>query len=199
MANSSSINTPYLILSGICLLAIVVVFTVFRPLVNNIGSQRDKITEQKTVLQERQDFLRTIDRKTAALQMQADNESKLAAILPVGEHMEDALRIFYQGGQQSGISIESIINNSSSVQSQINARRARGDAVTVPTGVIPLAVNLRFSGAYQQLRAFINSLEHTPRLMDIMSLTLSRNEKVTDQVTGEAQVQFYMQSDKSNL
>lgn len=199
MATNSSINAPYVVLSGVSLVAIVVVFTVLRPLLAEIGDRRDKIVEQTVLLQDREEFLRTVDRKIASLQVQQEEEARLAVMLPEKERIEDALRIFHQTAQVSGLTIDTVINNSSSVQSQVNSRRARGESVAIPTNVIPLGVGLTINGTYQQLRAFITELEKTPRLMDIISITINRNETAPDQISGEMLLQFYMQSDKIDL
>ncbi len=199
MAANSSVNTPYIVLSGVALLAIVVVFTILRPLLNNIGERRDSIVAQGALLLEREEFLRTVDRKLAALQVQPEQEDRLAIMLPTKERIEDALRILHQSGQTSGLVIDNIINNSSSIQSQLNSRRSRGEAVALPGSVIPLGASVKFNGTYQQLRSFITELERAPRLMDIMNIQINRNETAPDRISGEMVIQFYMQSDKLEL
>jgi len=175
------------------------IFTVYQPLLTEINDRGSQIDSQESTLREREEFLRTVDRKTAALQVQQEHESRLATMLPTRERMEDALRILHQSSQVAGVTIDTIINNSTSLQAQLNSKRARGDIVELPASIVPLGANIRFAGTYQQLRAFVAELEKTPRLMDIKNILITRNQTAPDQVSGEMLIQFYMQDDKVAL
>lgn len=191
--NSPSLNTPYLVLSGVVIIAIVSVFFVYQPLLDDIGALRDTIERNSVTVQEREDFLRTIDRKLAELQGQQEHEQRLNVMLPVEDRMEDMLRIVHQSAQTSGVVINAITDQSVTLQSSINAQRARGENIQLPSGVRPLSLDVSFSGTYQQFRALLAELERSPRLIDITNITIRRNDQAPDSVSGSMQMTFYAQ------
>lgn len=198
MAANASLNTPYIILTGVVVLVVVFVFAVIQPLMGEIGQYRDQIASTEQKINERQEFLATIDRKLAQLQSRAQDEERLAVMLPSSEAIEDALRVLHQAGQTSGAELSQVRNNSSSSQSQITAKRARGQVVNLPADVLPLSFSIDYSGTYQQLRALLTELERSPRLMDVIKITGSRSTTQVDRITGEVVVNFYMQETSSN-
>ena len=195
--NGPSLNTPYLVLSGVVIIAIVSVFFIFQPLVNDIGETREEIQRQSVAVQEREEFLRTIDRKLAELQGQQEHEQRLNVMLPVEDRVEDMLRIVHQSAQVAGVTVHTISDQSASAQSNINSQRARGEAVQSPTEVRSLALEMTYSGTYQQLRALLSEFEKSPRLINVTQLTIGRNDQATDSVTGSMQLVFYAQQPPS--
>ncbi len=193
MAASTSINTAYIILSGVVIIAATAVFVVLRPLVQDIQTVRGDIEQNELILQEKEEFLKTIDRKLAALQAQQDQEKRLQVVLPTEQRVEDTLRILHDAAAKNGITIKTATNNSDNAQSQINAKRARGEIVNIPTGVTPLSLSVKYVGTYQQIRAFITEIEKSPRLMDIQQLDLKGDTQQADVIEGTMNVQFYMQ------
>lgn len=198
MAANASLNTPYIILTGVVVLVIVFVFAVIQPLMGEIGQYRDQIGSTQQKIDERQEFLAAVDRKLAQLQSRAQDEERVAVILPSSEEIEDALRVVHQAGQTSGVELSQLRNNSSSAQSQITAKRARGQVVNLPADVLPLSFSIDYSSTYQQLRAWLTELERSPRLMDVIKITGSRSTTQVDRITGEVVVNFYMQETSSN-
>jgi Tfp pilus assembly protein PilO len=193
MATFGSLNTPYVILTGVVIVGIVFIFTILQPMVTSISQIRSETASQAALVQERRAFLRTTDRKIADLQLQDEHEQRLATMLPAAERLEDALRIVHQGEQATGLVLENIVNNSRSLQTQVNAKRARGETVTIPAKIIPLSFSIDYRGTYQQWRAFLTELERSPRLMDITSVTVKGSDQQTNQVSGQIAVMFYMQ------
>lgn len=197
MATNASLNTPYLLLGGTLVIGLVFVFMVLQPMMEEIGRAQDTITEQTNRLNERQEFLSTIDRKLAVLQTQLPHEERLAVLLPVDERAEDALRIIDQAAAVSGVVVQRVSNTSSQSQGQVNAQRARGEVVDIPVDVGTLTFSVDFSGTYQQVRSLLKEFERAPRLMDVIDVQLARNENAPDQVTGGLIVQFYVQQPPS--
>lgn len=190
---NTSLNLPYIILSGVIILAAFAVLAVFRPAINTILTTQHGIQERKIVLQEKQQFLRTLDQKIAVLQAQAQHEQRLNVVLPVDDAVEDMLRVVHLAAQTSGGVIQSVNNLTGNIQNETNARRARGETVDIPTGVAPLAVQIEFTGTYQELRHFVEQLERSPRLIDITSLEVTRNPRQLDQVGAKIILRFYKQ------
>lgn len=193
MAASTSINTAYIILSGVVIIAAVAVFVVLRPLVQEVQTLRGEIQQNELVLQDKEEFLRTIDRKLAALQTQQDQEKRLQVVLPTEERIEDTLRVLHDAAARTGVTLKTVANDSASAQTVINSKKARGETVSIPSSVVPLLVNVKYVGTYQQIRAFITEVQKSPRLMDIQRLEMSGDSKQTDIIEGNMAVQFYMQ------
>ncbi len=193
MAFFSSINSPYIVLSSVVLASVVAVFALVRPQVASISKLSDAIVAQTATLQEQQEFLRTTDRKIADLQLQQDQEQRLGVMLPAAQRIEDALRIIHQSGQVAGLILDTVTNASGVVQTQLNAQRARAEAVSIPPDIVPLAMTIDFHGSYQQLRIFLSELERSPRLMDVTDVTVRRSTQTPDQISGSIAVTFYMQ------
>lgn len=193
MAQDTSLNLPYLLITGVAIAAAIVVILILRPLLSNISTTQDKIAAQTVLFKERQEFLRAIDRKLSALGQQKVHEDRLAVMLPAVERMEDSLRVVHRAAETAGLTITTINNTSSTAQTKLNASRARGQQTGFPENITPLAFAITSTGSYQQYRVFITELERSPRLMDVGSLRLRRNETNPDQITGQMTVIFYMQ------
>jgi len=193
-----SLNFPYLLLAGVLVISILLAFTVLWPQYQAIQQSRSDFKASQQELQEQRDFIRSIDRKITELQTQQVHEQELDVILPADESFEDALRIFHQTADRTGITINSLNNRSSAAQSDIRTARARGGTTSIPNNITPLAASMNLTGSYQQFRQFIEILEQSIRLMDVTSLRLQRNTEVADQLNGSLDVNFYQYQSTDN-
>lgn len=185
------LGTSYVLLTGVIIIALAAIFALVKPLVAAIQSlQADLSTQEQTVAQ-REAFLRTLDSKVAALAGQAEHEKQLNVILPGSDETEDVLREIRQAESVAGGVVQKVENVSAGVQNSLNARRARGEAGSLPEDIIPLGFEIEFSGSYQQLRSFMAQLQRAPRLLDIISLDIQRNVQLSDSITAAFIVQFY--------
>jgi len=189
--NRTSLNLPYLLLAGTVIVVIVFGFTVLQPLLGAVRDIQANIVSTQATLQERQDFLRTLDSKVADLNTNQAYEQQLRVVLPATNRMEDALRILHTAAAASSVVILQINNTSDGAQADVRSQRARGDAEVLPNGVDPLALNISFQGSYQGFRAFIDQLENSPRLMDVTTIDLQSTDQ-PDLLTGKATVVFYV-------
>ncbi len=172
-------------------MSLALLFAVLQPLIGEIQAVQVEIENREQLLAEREAFLRTLDQKIAILAREAKHEQQLNVVLPVSGEEEDVLRVIHQAGTASGGTVRRINNISSGIQNSINSRRARGEGVRVPATVLPLGVELDFTGSYQQLRVFLTELQRSPRLLDVAALEIHRNAQLADSVTATMTVQFY--------
>lgn len=188
---SSSLTTAYLVLAGAVIAAVAMVVITIQPLVRDIGVVRGDISLARARLVEREDFLRTLDAKVAALARESQHERQLNVVLPVADEHQDVVRIIHQAGIASGGVVRQLNNISPGVQSNLNARRARGEEFALPGNVAPLGFSIDFAGSYQQLRVFLDQLVRAPRLLDIVSLEIRRSDQALDTVSAVMTVHFY--------
>ncbi|MEX1111870.1 MAG: hypothetical protein WEC84_00245, partial [Candidatus Andersenbacteria bacterium] len=198
MAATRSLNSAYIALSGAILIGVAIIFLLIRPLLSEIDITQAAIDTKEVELAEREGFLQTIDLKIAALRTQEEHEARLQVMLPAEERMEDALRILHEAAAGSGLVIDRASNVSAGLRSRFNAASARGEAIALPSKVQPLGFSLNVSASYQQLRAFLTSLERSPRLMDVLNISLDTAELV-DTLGGQMEVIFYMQEAEKTL
>ncbi len=190
------LSTSYLLLVGVIVIALAAIFAVLQPLLAAVQSLQAEIAQQQTAARQREAFLQTLDGKVAALAGQAEHEKQLNVILPGRDETEDILREIRQAENASGGIVQKVDNVSAGVQNSLNARRARGEAGSLPADVVPLGFEIEFTGSYQQLRVFIKELQRAPRLLDIMSLDIQRNVEVLDSLTAVFTAQSYRYADE---
>ncbi|OGY36124.1 MAG: hypothetical protein A3E36_00890 [Candidatus Andersenbacteria bacterium RIFCSPHIGHO2_12_FULL_45_11b] len=193
MSLNTSINTPYLVLAGVVFIAIAFVFVVTQPQLDRISVLRHDITDNTTTLMEKQDFIRTLAIKVQQLQAQPEAEKQLSVVVPQTDMTQDVVRVVGQYGAQAGVGIQSISNNSSERQAQINASIARGDAAKTPSDLRILSFQVNTVSTYAQLQAFIKALEKSPRLIDVVHLSIKQIAQLPGQVSATLRVQAYSQ------
>ncbi len=186
---NQSINIPYLILTGALALAVIVVFTIFKPLLTDITRAQTDMQNQQAVLEQKQDFLHNLDQKKAFLNNQTDVEKKLAAMLPADDQMEDVIRILQIAATESGGILNTIKNETNSIKGKADAKSARGGTAVVDVDL--LGFGLQFQGSYQQTRAFIGKITASPRLLDITTMTLRRDTQNPELIITEMNIHFY--------
>jgi Tfp pilus assembly protein PilO len=191
--NPTSLNTPYLFLTGVILIAVVFLFVVMQPMMDNANTIRHTIAADQETLKDKEKFLSSLDAKMQQLQALADVERQMAAVLPESERNQDVLRVVYEYATQAGITIVSVANNSPTSDAQANAARARGEVGQVPDGVKTLAFDLGISGSYEQLRLFLTLLGRSPRVIDVAGLSLKGVTAQPGQVTATLMLQLYSQ------
>lgn len=195
MAFRISLSTAYVVITGVVGIGIVFIFFVLQPMYSSIEDTREEILKQNELLRERMAFLRSVDLKINQLRLHQDHEEQLAIMLPTSERIEDALRILHQSAVDTGVVIRGVDNQTQTVRSKVNAQRARGETVNIPDLVDPVGVSMSVVGTYQQIRAYLNALERSPRIMDVTQIRLVRGEQVAaaEQIEASLSVQFYMQ------
>lgn len=196
---SQSLNLPYLLLAGAILVAIVFGFTIFQPQVQELQAKQGEIEQLQLSLMERQNFLRTLDSKLAELELNREHEAKLQIVLPNEERMEDALRVVHVAATTSGVTVLQVTNATAAVQSETRAKQSRGEAVSAPAGAEILGLKIDFRGPYQGLRAFLQALERSPRLMDVYILDLHADEQAPDLLQGSFTLRLYMIGEGGNI
>lgn len=194
MAVSSTLNSAYLFLGGSIIVVVTVTVLFVNPLFRDIGAVQEATVAKQLELQEREQFLQTVDAKIAALQTQQVHETRLSVMLPEEDAIEDALRIINEAAASSGVVVNTVRNTSAAAQATVKAARARGDAAAFPGTVEPLSFLLDVDGAYRQVRSFIQDLERSPRLMDISSVNVGSNSDTPDSLGGQISVTFYRYS-----
>lgn len=190
-----SLNTPYITIAGVVIVAIVAGFTVLLPMVSNIQDTNARLSALEGSVAQKEEFLRNLDRKREELQIQRVHEERLNVMFPTDESFDDIIRVINLSIGTSGAIIHKINDNSSAIQSALNARRSRGEISTFPQSVIPLGVGVELTGTYQQLRLALENLEKAPRLSDVTGISTKRQG---DQLLTNLSIQFYRQGD-SNL
>lgn len=188
---STSLNLPYLALTGVLVVVIAVLFVVYRPLWQSVRGRQTQARETRATLAEKQALLQTIDRKQAQLATEQQHERQLAVVLPTDEATDDVARIIHRTAESAGMAVVRVTNASKGEQSVLKAEVARGKTTTLAAGVVPHAVTIEARGTYQQFRAWLEQLTNSVRLMDVVSLTVRRNEKQVDQIEAELYVRFY--------
>lgn len=188
---TSSLNMPYLLLSGVIGILLVSFFTLFQPILAQLNEIRTQTADQENTLQQKRDFLSGLDQKKTFLATQEQTEKKIAAMLPEGNQMEDALRLLHVAANESGGLLASLKNNSQGIADKINAERARGENNAVPEGADVLSLEVQYTGNYQQFRAFLQKVTASPRLMDVQSITLRRSGDSPDIIFASLTIYFY--------
>lgn len=189
---SRNVSTAYLILTGVIVVGVAGIFAFVRPLSATVQELRADITASQAQLGEREEFLRTLDQKIAALTREATHEAQLNVVLPVSSDTQDVVRLVHQAQVASGGAVRRLDNITAGLQGAANARRARAEgAAALPADIVPLGFEIDFTGSYQQLRVFLGELERAPRLLDIARLEIQRNLQTPDSVTAHLTAQFY--------
>lgn len=191
--NPTSLNAPYLSLTGAIVVAVVFLFVVLQPMMDDANTIRHTIAADQETLRDKQAFLSSLDAKMQQLQALSDVESQMAAVLPETDRNEDIIRVFHEYATQSGLTIVSVVNNSSTTDAQASAALARGDANEVPAGVKTLSFEVGTSGSYEQLRLFLTLLGKSPRIIDVKGVVLKQVSLQPGQVTATITMQLYSQ------
>ncbi len=192
-ANMTSLNTPYLLLTGVVIISVAVLFTVLQPMMDEINVIQSTIATDTESLRTKQEFLASLDVKVKQLQLQLDVERQLATVLPETDRVQDIIRILNEYANQSGLTTISVTNNSSRQEAQNNATRARGEGVVVPESVRISAFGLTIAGSYEQVRLFLGLLEKSPRILDVTNVSLKEAAGQPGRVDASITMQLYSQ------
>jgi len=187
----TSLNVAYLSVTGVVLIAIAVSFLVFRPMLITLSQQRMQNQERDKTITERNTFLKSLESKQNMLDQEKTSERVLSVALPESDSFDDVVRILQRSATTAGGTIRTI--NNTSVEQQRNAliRQGREGEEQLFQSITPLGADIEFIGSYQQLRVFLGELEKSPRLIDVMSLDISRSDKTTDIITVKMSLRFY--------
>jgi len=192
---SYSLNTPYITIAGVIVIAVVIVFTILSPLMADIRASRAMIANLQVIAKEKEDFINNIDRKREQLQIQKVHEERLNVMLPTDDAYDDAIRAINIAATAAGATVQKISDQSASAQSILNSERSRGETVNIPETVLPLAANVEINSTYQQLRAFLENLEKAPRLIDVYSISTQAQKNQSDQLSTKVIIRFYRRGD----
>ncbi len=195
MAINTSLNTPYLVLTGVVVIAIAFLFTVLQPLMDSINTVKSNIESNTSSLAEKEAFLQSLDAKINQLRAQPDIERQLAAVIPETERSQDVIRVIDQYAKESGVTLTVITNNASQTKARANTSKARGDLNLVPEGIQIITLQLGASGSYQQVRAFLAGLEKSPRIVDVDRITISKVPEQQDAVTTSLVIKLYARAE----
>lgn len=192
-SNITSLNTPYLVLTGVVVIAIAFLFIVLQPIMQDINALQTTIAADTASLKTKKDFLETLDIKVKQLDSQADVERQLSVVLPASERSQDVIRIINEYSNQAGLTTISVTNNSSQQAAQANAERSRGDGSSTPDTVLVTTLDLSVRGSYDQLRTFLGLLEKSPRILDVTGLLIKEVAGQPGQVEAAVSIQLYSQ------
>src|SRR3989344_3294641 len=176
---SYSLNTPYITIAGVIVIAVVIVFTILSPLMADIRASRAMIANLQVIAKEKEDFINNIDRKREQLQIQKVHEERLNVMLPTDDAYDDAIRAINIAATAAGATVQKISDQSASAQSILNSERSRGETVNIPETVLPLAENL----------------EKAPRLIDVYSISTQAQKNQSDQLSTKVIIRFYRRGD----
>lgn len=193
MPLNTSINTPYLVLTGIILIAITFVFVTMQPMLTEISTLRHDITENTNTLQQKQDFINSLSAKVQLLQTQPDAEKQLSVVVPQNDETQDVLRVVGQYASATGVVVGGVTNNSQDRQSELDASIARGDITTAPSDMRTLSFQVQTISSYAQLREFMKALEKSPRIIDVAHVSVKKSDQSADQVSASLDMQAYSQ------
>lgn len=193
--SKQSINLPYFLLTGMVMVAIIAGSIVIYPAIRNLQQIRREADAAAATLSERQDFLRTLDRDLADLQAQAAAEKEAAIALPADESFDDVLRLLQRSAGEAGVAVSVVRNNAKTQEASYAAARARGESMGLPAGVSPLGISMEARGTYQQTRVFLEQLDRSIRLFDVLSLQLKRDPAQADLLTGQFDIRFFKYSE----
>lgn len=188
---ATSLNTPYIVITGAIVAAVVVLFTILQPLLSEIQDVNNRVSTTQSVINEKENFLRGLDRKREELQVQRVHEDRLNVILPAESGYDEVVRVISLASNNAGLTVQKVENKSAALQNAINSQRARGETVSIPAGVTPIAAEIEVAGTYQQIRAFLTNLEKSPRLTDVTKISSKINEAQPDQIVSKLTIQSY--------
>jgi Tfp pilus assembly protein PilO len=193
-----SLNLPYLTLSGVVFLAIIVSFLVYKGQIEERQAARTEIVALSARLQEQQAFLTSIDEKGAQLRANAAQEQELSVILPAHESFDDVLRVIDRQAGAAAVQVRRINNTTANSQTNIRVAQALGKETSTPNALVIHSASLTVVGSYQQLRQFISLMENAARFMDIASLSLTQPPNQPDVMEGSISAEFYSLSATNN-
>lgn len=191
--NRSLLSAAYLILAGEAIIGVIVLFVVLLPLQRQIQADRTQVKELSAAVTERENFLETIDEKQRSLDQKKSDELLLAVALPTDNAIDDSIRVLHTAANVSGLSISSIQNTSANELRSVTSRRAQGQAISLPENIVPLGLDVDVEGTYQQIRVFLEQIENAPRLMDIMSIEMSRPQDEVEILGANFSIRLYQQ------
>lgn len=197
MAVNTSLNTPYLVLTGVVVIAIAFLFVVLQPLMDSINTTKSDIETHTMSLTEKENFLKSLDIKIAQLRSQGDVERQLAAIIPETERSQDIIRVIDQYAKESGVTVTTVTNSSEQSRAREHADKARGDIDLVPEGLQTSTLQLAVSGTYQQVRTFIDGLQKSPRIIDVTHVTITKSLAQLDAVTASFIIKAYARAEEA--
>jgi Tfp pilus assembly protein PilO len=186
----TSLNTAYLLLTGVVIVAVVVFVMVLQPMMASISATRQRTAETENELNQKKKFLNTLERKQSVLRTQQAHENMLAIALPTDEAFDDVVRILHRAAGASGGIVTSVENSSVESQRDAAIRQSQNESSSVPSSVLPLTASVQFRGSYQQFRLFLEQLEKAPRLIDIDSMKVEA-EQGLDRVIARFDVTVY--------
>lgn len=186
-----SLNAPYLLISGLLVIGVVLVFVQYQPIIQEINGLRNDIHSLQSELVDKQAFLQTIDRKRSELAAYQEHEHRLQVMLPILPQIEDVVRTLHIAAANAGSHLLHFGIQGDTAQQEINAQRSRGEIVNVPDNINTLAATIGLNGSYGQIRSFLTQLNSSARLIDVSRLTINSRDDQSDVLNVEARLQFY--------
>ncbi|MDA1169178.1 MAG: hypothetical protein O3A36_02475 [bacterium] len=191
--NPASLNTPYIFLMGVVLIAVVSLFLVIKPMIESANVLKEENAKNTQTLKNKEEFYNSLSVKIEQLSALPEVEKQIAAVLPDTDRTQDTLRVLNEYATQAGLLIASITNNSSTNDARANAARARGDDLTVPSEVRTLAFTVGVSGAYEQVKLFLSLLGKSPRVIDVKEISFNQVGTEPGRITAQLNLQLYSQ------
>lgn len=162
-------------------------------MMDEINTIRQTTATNTQKLKNKQSFLDSIGSKIEQLSALPEAEKQLAVVVPEKDREQDFIRVLHEYASQSGVTINTVTNNSSTSETQANASRARGDILSVPVGLRKLEFDTSIVGSYEQVRLFMKLIENSPRIIDVKSVIMQQEATQPGQVTSKIVVNLYSQ------
>ncbi|MEK7500199.1 MAG: hypothetical protein AAB649_06390 [Patescibacteria group bacterium] len=191
--NSASLNTPYIFLTGVVLIAVVFLFVVMRPMIEQANVLKQQIAQNTQTLKNKEEFYNSLSVKLEQLSALPEVEKQMATVLPDTDRTQDTLRVLNEYATQAGLLITGVTNSSPANTAKANAARTRGDDLTVPAEVRTLAFSVSATGAYEQVKLFLSLLAKSPRIIDVKEIAFEHDAKDPGQVSAQLNMQLYSQ------
>lgn len=186
-----SLSLPYITLTGAVVVTIIISFMLFRPQITEWQTTQTEIETTTAKLQERQQFLASIDQKGAQLRTQAAAEQELQVVLPAEEAFADVIRLIDRQAAAAAVQIITVDNKTTSVQTANRVAQALGNEVDVPDSLTVHGASVVLRGSYQQIRQFVGLMENAVRFMDVSDITLAQVGGQPDLLDGTVSLKFY--------
>lgn len=186
-----SLNLPYLTLSGVVFLTIIVSFLVYKNQIAERQAARAEIAALSERLVERQAFLTSIDQKTTQLRANTAQEQELSVVLPADESFDDVLRIIDRQAGAAAVQVRRVNNTTANSQTATRVAQALGKETTAPNDLVVHSAGITVVGSYQQVRQFISLMENAARFMDIAGISVTQPANQPEVLEGTISAEFY--------
>ncbi len=191
MPSDTSLNLPYLIVSIAVISAVLFAILVNTPQVQGILDNRTQADQLDQDIAGVSLEISQIDEKLAQFNQLKTYEDQMDIVLPVDDQEADILHILDSAASNTGITLSKVNNHTTNYRQKQRAEDKRSISTGLPDGITFVTYSLELHGGYDQIRSFIAEIEKSPRLAEINSVSLSRDEQNSDQLYAAMNLYLY--------